>query len=137
MTFRKKIATALVALSAVSVLGVTAAATVVNPGYSEFVETVYAGASAKKTEAVKKLDDLYAVVYVKDGTYDDYITFRVRTADGSDYASEYVDAYTLNKKYYMDYLSGYGYAQNYYRLGVSYDAGQWRSSTTVSGEWIP
>ncbi len=101
-------------------------------GNSSFTLTVTAGAASKYTGAVQKDDLDSAVVNVKTGILLDHVTFRVRTSDGS-YATDYIDAYS-HGKYYLAYYSP---SCSQYRLYASYDSGQWRSGTTVTGIWAP
>ena len=88
-----------------------------------------------RTGPVQKDDYESGVVNLKTGLLLDYVTFRIRTSDG-DQATDYVDA-AYYQKYYLAYYSGYNNAGDDYRLYSSYDSGQWRNGTTVTGIWAP
>lgn len=89
------------------------------------------------TEEKLKEDYEDAVVNLKSGLSNDYVTFRIRTPEpNTNPATNYVDAYYY-KKYYLSYWSGYGNAGEYYSLAASYDEGQSRSGALVSGIWAP
>lgn len=134
MALKMKIAATLAALA------VTSAASVVSyadTGNFSLVARVGQSDVTPKTSAVKKTDNLFAVVTPTSGVPDGfYVTFRVREYDG-DYASEVTYAQKNNSTYRMDYLEGHGEAGKTYRLAASLDSNPVVTSTTVSGHWTP
>lgn len=135
MTFKKKIAAVLAALSAVSVIGVTASATSTITSYSYTLNPKVG--STVMTGAEKKEDNVAATAVTYSGLNNCYVTFRVRNSTGTSYASNYVDVSKINETFVMTYLPGQGHAGEYYRLASSMDAGQAKTTTTVTGVWIP
>lgn len=87
------------------------------------------------TDREKKDDSYSAVVNLKTGLSNDYVTFRVRTSAGT-MATDYKDVSGYGKTYYS-YWSGHGYVGNYYKLYASYDSGQSRNGAYVTGTWAP
>lgn len=134
MALKKKILATLVALSAVSVVGVTASA------YS-FRLNPHVGEPSVLTPLEQKRFSGDASVLVYDGIpSSDDVTFRVRNA-GEQYASEYVDVsfWDMWESVWVDmkYFSGEGIIGKYYHLASSYDAGQSENYVTVTGQWEP
>lgn len=130
---KQKIAAIAAAAIAATTMAVTAFA-VENYDFSLHPTT-----SVTRVMTAQKLkeDNEDAVVNLKKGLSNDYVTFRIRTpGTNTQPASNYVDADSY-KKYYLSYYSGYGYKGDYYSLAASYDAGQSRTGATVSGIWAP
>lgn len=130
---KQKIAAIMVSAIATTAMAVTAFA-VQNIGFTLSPST---SSTRDMTREKYKGDNEDAVVNLKNGLSNDYVTFRIRTpGTNTQPASNYVDADSY-KKYYLSYFSGYGYKGDYYSLAASYDAGQSRNGATVSGIWAP
>lgn len=130
---KQRIAAIALAAIATTAMAVTASA-VQNYGFTLSPST---SVTRVTTEKKYKEDNDDAVVNLQSGLSNDYVTFRIRTpGTNTQPASNYVDASSY-KKYYLSYWSGYGYKGDYYTLAASYDAGQSRTSATVSGIWAP
>lgn len=130
---KQKIAAIAAAAIATTTMAVTAFA-VENYNFSLHPTT-----SVTRVMTAQKLKEDYedAVVNLKSGLTDDYVTFRIRTPGvNTQPATNYMDVYAYGKRYFA-YLSGYGYKGDYYSLAASYDAGQSRSGAYVSGIWAP
>lgn len=134
MALKMKIAATLAALMVTSAASVVAYADTGN-----FTLTAKVGQSdvTPKAEAVKKTDNLFAVVTPSSGVPDGfYVTFRVREYDGG-YASDVTYAQKNNVTYRMEYLDGHGEEGRTYRLAASLDSNPVVTSTEVSGRWTP
>lgn len=134
MALKKKIVATLIALSAVSVVGVTASA-------ASFRLNPHVGEDSVLTPSTIKRVSGDAWVGVTKGIPDgDHVTFRVRNA-GEQYASQYVDVGYWDMwegvNVDMEYYSGEGIVGKYYHLASSLDAGQSENSVTVIGYWEP
>lgn len=134
MALKMKIAAVLAVLTVTSAASVIAYA---DTGNFSLTARVEQSDIIPKADAVKKTDNLFAVVTPSSGVPDGfYVTFRVREYDGG-YASDVGYARKNNVTYRMDYLDGHGEEGKTYRIAASLDPNPVVESTVVSGRWTP
>ena len=100
--------------------------------------TLTAGGSERQTSAVKKTDDLYALVTVDDGLVggDYYATFTVYNNTSGRAATDPTDLW-VNGSHHVNYLSGKGINGERYYLGCQLEKQANAVRLTISGEWTP
>lgn len=91
-----------------------------------------------KTTSVKKTDDLYALITVKDGLAggDYYATFTVYNYT-SDKAAAGPANLWINGSHHLNYASGKGINGERYYLGCNLEKQANAVRLTISGEWTP
>ncbi len=132
MIKQKIAAIAVAALTACSVSVSAFAATSFGPW------RLTAGGSEIKTNAVKKTDDLYALVTVDDGLAggDYYATFTIYNNTSDAVAAGPTDLW-INGSHHVDYATGKGINGERYYLGCQLEKQANAVRLTISGEWTP